>query len=223
MALHLDGVDDKIAYGDLAGIDTAAALTVMLWINPDTVAPARQVLVAKATAAVIAVLFELLDNDLKIFHTSGAITGETTGNLFVAGIWNHVASVFNGSGAANANRQQLYFNGVNQALSFVGTVPAALGDGGADALEVGAGSGATGTTFYDGKIAFLRIWTAALTATEILQEMASWRPRRTQNLLIGAPYDDGTSAQDFSGNANHGTVTGALQTPGPPVPYGAPE
>ena len=223
MALNADGVDDKIGYGDVAAIDTAAALTVMAWINPDTVVPARQVLVAKATATVVAILFELLDNDIKIFHTSGAITGETGVNLLVAGTWTHVASVFDGSGAANADRQKLYLDGINRTLTFAGTIPSALGDGGANALEVGAGSGAAGTTFYDGKVAFLKIWTAALTAAEILREMHCWWPRRTQDLLRWCPYDDGTLAQDYSPNRGDGTVTGALQVPGPPVPYGAPD
>ena len=223
MALHFDGTDDKVGYGDLAGIDSAAALTVMAWINPDTVVPARQVLVAKSTGAVIAVLFELADNDIKIWHTGGGETGVTSVNLLVAGTWTHVASVFDGSGAANADRQKLYIDGINRTLTFAGTIPSALGDGGANALEVGAGSGAAGTTFYDGKLAFPRIWTAALGPQEILAEMHNWRARRTQNLLIGAPYDDLTAAEDFSGNRNHGTVTGALQVPGPPVPYGAPD
>lgn len=221
MALDCDGVDDKVGYGDVAAIDTAAALTVMLWVNPDTVAPARQVLLAKATASVIAILFEQVSNDLKIYHTTGGITGEIDFNVLSAGTWAHVASVFDGAGVANADRQKLYVNGVNQTVTFAGTIPAALGDGGANALEVGAGSGAGGTTFLNGKVALLKVWTAALSAAEIAQEMQTDPPLRTANLLIWSPYDDETSARDYSGNGNHGTVTGALQIAGPPVNAGA--
>lgn len=220
--LDFDGVDDKVDHGNVgnpAGLDEAAAVTIAMWIIPDTVAAGRAALVGKTTATVIAVLLERNDDDIKIFHDTGGNTGVTTSNLLVVGTPIHVASVFNGAGTGNAGRQQIYLNGTNETLTFAGTIPAALGNGGGNPILIGSPSLITGSGFFDGKIGLVKIWTAVLTAAEILEEMHSFRAMRTANLLISSPYDDLVAANDYSGGRRHGTVTGALQRSALAVSY----
>lgn len=60
--------------------------------------------------------------------------------------WRHFALVFDGTQTGNANRLKAYINGVQQTLSFFGTIPATVISG--TAFGVGRGSG----VFSDGLV-----------------------------------------------------------------------
>lgn len=132
--------------------------------------------------------------------------------------WHHWAFVYDGGGAANADRLKIYLDAANQSLTFNGTIPASMGN--ATTGVVFTGFDDVNNVYLDGTVALRRIWTAALSAAEVAQEMHSYRPARTSGLILWSPYDDGTNARDYSGNGNHGTATGARQAQGPPVGYG---
>ena len=214
MALDFDGVDDQVNHGDIVGIDGAAAFTMMAWVNIDTLENLG-FLMAKDGACRLTMTTG--PGTTMTAATTSVITGDIAGAA-VAGVWDHWAYVFDGAGAANADRLKLYKNGVNQTLTFTGTVGATLPDAGAEPFRVA--SNTSNTIFTDQKVAHLKLWTVAMTAAEVAQEMNSFRPVRTSGLIVWSPYDDGTNARDYSGNENHGVVTGALQAPGPPVSYG---
>ena len=215
MALDCDGVDDQIDHGDIPGVDLAAALTLMFWQNPD-------VLVVNDGISNKGAAWENrsggADSSIPDLVIGGTNIGALPTGALTAGTWKHYAWVFDGAGVGNSGRLQGYIDAVNQTLTFTGTIPAALSDGAANGVDIGSNGG----SFHDGKFALVKIWTAALTAAEVAQEMNSYRPVRTVNLVLWAPYDDGTDARDYSGSANHGTVTGALQVAGPPLGYGFP-
>jgi len=222
-ALDFDGADDKVSFGDIAAIDGATALTVCEWYTP-TNASAIGLLCGKAAAPGSPIfLFTHGDwaigaeNSITVGFVSTSPKGKVA-TVFSAGALIHCGFVYDGGGAANADRLKILLNAVDQTVSFTGTVPTALGSG-TDPVTVGA----TGndSADLDGWLAHLKIWTAALTAAEVAQEMNSYRPVRTANLVVWSPLDDGVSARDYSGNGNHGTVTGAVQIAGPPVSYGS--
>ena len=220
MALDFDGADDRVDHGDIAAIDGAAALSVAFWVYLQTSENGTE-LVGKGGAGFTIRESTSSVDDMAASFPDAATQGRTTGSIFPAGSWQHWIMVFDGAGVGNAARLQLYKDGVNQTLTFDGTIPATIGDAGTAQLQVGVNQGLN--AFYaDAIIAHLKIWTAALTAAEAAQEMNSYLPARTANLILWSPYDDGTNARDYSGNGNHGTVTGALAAGGPPVGHGDP-
>lgn len=223
MALHFDGSTGTVTHGNIAALEETSAGTWMFWFNIDSVK--SQTWCAKGTGAAgngWAIQSGTLSND-----DIGWISNNQQGNILAAtaaadiGAWQHAAFVFDGSLSGNANRLKGWLDGVAQTLTFSGTIPATTvaSSGGNQVVAIGANS--SGATFVDGLMAFVRIWSAALTEAEVQQERWSYRPVRTANLVLSTPYDDGTSAKDYSGNGNHGSVTGATQESGPPVSFGA--
>jgi hypothetical protein len=85
-------------------------------------------------------------------------TAETAGNAIDNGVWGHWAMVFDGSQAGNAGRLQIYVNGIQQALTFTGTIPAVT-PATAHALRLAATS--DGAHFFNGVLDEVRISTVA--------------------------------------------------------------
>jgi hypothetical protein len=214
VALDFDGVDDEVSHGDIAAIDGAAAFTMMGWFFIDTLENLG-FLMGKDGACRL--LMTTGPGTTMTVATTAVITGDSAGAA-VAGVWAHWAYVFDGAGVGNAARLKLYKNAGEQTLAFAGVVGATLPDAGAEPFRVARN--VSNAIFTDEKVALLKLWTAALSAAEVAQEMHSYRPARTANLLLWAPYDDGIAARDYSQQGNNGTVTGAAQTQGPPVSYG---
>ncbi|HAM56723.1 MAG TPA: hypothetical protein DCQ64_15530 [Candidatus Rokubacteria bacterium] len=225
MALSFDGVDDKVDFGDINAIDGSSLLTVCVWYKPTAASDAAviwgKVASVGGDAADLVLWHGVGDGsvgaDFAFVMGTTAPKGRVAG-IFSAGVWVHLAIVYDGGGAANADRLKLYVNGVAQTVTFSGTIPASIGSS-ADTVTIGT-DGANAWDL-DGVLAHLKVWTAALTAAEVAQEMESARPARTANLVQWSPLDDGVSAKDYSGSGNHGTVTGAVQIAGPPVSYGS--
>lgn len=215
-------MDDVAEHGDIAGIDSGAALTGMCWVNLDAIVDRDGVLnkglLGSTTSFYMRVA--VTTNAIRVAFGGAQTPGGLTGNILTTGVWAHWAFVYDGGGVANADRLKIYFNGTDQSLTFAGTIPATMNDSGTGLVRVGRDSEEQNTV--DGKIALVKVWTAVLTAAEVFQELNSYRPTRTANLVLWSPYDDGTSARDYSGAGNHGTVTGALQFEGPPVGFGSP-
>lgn len=223
MALDLDGVDDEVNHGDIAAFDGTATFSCMCWVNIDDMTGVYVPFIAKIVSAtpycfVFGTRVSLASTVFVAIGAAGSNYGETASGTRIDGVTEHWAFTYDGGGAANADRLKIYKDGIAQSLTYTGTIPATSSDAGTDPVRVGRNQ--RDATFADGRIAFVKAWSVALTAAEIAQEAHSYRPIRTAGLLIWAPYDDGTSARDYSGNGNHGTITGALQFQGPPVSYG---
>lgn len=205
MALLFDAVD-QVDHGDINAIDGAAVLSWMCWTKPD------------GTTSVPGITKNLL---FPLYATGGSkwASGESgvwerasTASVS-AGAWLFYAGTYDGSLAA-ASRFKMYLNGVLETTT--GSDPGATLPSSAVGLLTGRNTTGVGA----GSMALVKIYTAVLTATEVLQEMNSYRPARTANLILWSPYDDGVSSRDYSGVGNHGTVTGAVQAQGPPVAQG---
>lgn len=220
MALNFNGSSDKVSHGDVTGWDGASALTTMFWANPDTLGTDRYLFGKTDSAS--AYTFTLQQDPSTNTSLMVRCSGDPANNaivtsVFAAGTWVHVAAVFDGSLVGN-NRLKIYINGTVATPSYSGTIPATLADSAASVVMSGARSNSS--AFFDGSLAAIKVWTVALTAAEVANEMHVIRPTRTANLIQGHTYDDGTSAKDYFGAGNHGTVTGTTQVQGPPVGWG---
>jgi hypothetical protein len=108
-----------------------------------------------------------MSNDLLFIVSNGGgrlgLVGFTNTN------WVHIVMVFNGSGSGNSERLKGYVDGVEQTLSFSGTIGSNLADIGSNSLEIGKQS----TNYAQGNIANVGIWNRALTSIEV--ENIHWR------------------------------------------------
>ena len=141
------------------------------------------------------------------------INAETSGPIVLTvGTWYHIAVIYD----STVPEARLHLNG-----SLVLT-EAAQAAANYTAAQVGAWAG--GGDWFNGRVAGLKAWTAALTVPEIQQEMLALRPVRTTNLIRFVPAVGGTLANavvDLSGNAN--LTYGGTPTieDGPPIGWGA--
>lgn len=227
MALDFDGVDDRVVLTDI-DTDSAANLTVMFWLYYDA-AENLNGFVCKTGSAGFGWSMHTSttgggtdDMHIHMGQASGeGNTAYTTDNSLTTGAWAHWAGVFDGGATGDANRLRLYKDAAQKTLSFAAAVGTALPTGGdAENLCYAQDNDAFQFNYADCKLAHVKIWKASLTAAEVSQEFRAYRPRRRTNLLVWTPLDDGTSARDYSGGGNHGTVTGARIVGGPPqIPH----
>ena len=143
--------------------------------------------------------------------TNGAFTDAAT-------TWGQFLMVFDGGGAANADRLKLYKDGVAKTLTYSGTTAAAAPT---TAATVQAGFWReAGAAAADGEAAELAIWVGVVFSAQealLLGNGLSPLALRPDKLVLYAPMFGTTSPEpDWSGNANHGTVTGATATDHPP-------
>jgi len=214
MALTFDGTDDKVDHGDIDAIDGTAALTVGVWAWLDTSDTSRREFWGKGLSPIMYGT-NFGAGGTNIVEVSGSDFG-TVAAAITAQVWEYHAVVYDGSLGTNADRMKLFRNLSPLTVAFTGTIPATL-TGSATVFTFGS---TNGSHFWKGHLAFGRIWTAALSIEELAREMWSYVPVRAANLILDSPYDDET-ARDYSGAANHGTITGATLVGGPPgINYG---
>ena len=204
------GSTDEISFGDVAGFDaTGSSLTFMFWY--------RHVGSANLTEDVA--MLGKGGTGFYFYHASpaspnGIATGVaaawecrvSTGNQLPANTWTHVAFTWNGT------LWQIYVNGA--VATTAGTCTTNRSDQGATNLAF------VDNTAANSIIAAFKAWSVALSAAEVAAEAQVIRPQRTENLLMWNPLDDALRALDYSGQGQHGTLTGTVQRDSPPASWG---
>lgn len=215
-----------INFGDINALDGFAVLTVACWVKPTILVDYQQTL-GKGTATdgwtmQIAGAGTYDNENVLIAIRNGSNTfGHTTvADLMVAGTWAHWCAVYNGAGVGNSGRLQFYFDGIQQTLTYVGTIPATCGSTSSSFLV-----GNAFESYFDGTVAEVVIYNAALSLPEI-SDLRYKDPRRIRfDNLIGYWHLGGNRSfeRDVSRNRNDGVVTGATTAnhpPAVPFPYG---
>src|SRR3989344_4096532 len=130
--------------------------------------------------------------------------------------WHHVVMVFDGTQSTNPTRLKGYLDGVEQTLSFLGTIGSTTSAGATGNLFIGALNATEGMFYTNGTIDEVRIWNRSLTADEVSQLYMSnlqkfnstqWYLYVNQSKNATAVLDTGTYtyytyASDVSSNAN---------------------
>jgi hypothetical protein len=148
------------------------------------------------------------DHQTGISSQSKAQTG--VGVVLLASGWYHLAGVFGGPAS-----RQCYVNGVQQATSSENEGTAWPGFGMVEVCRLNTNAaGATGT------VAEAAIWSAALSAAELLALTRGAPPTRirpTALALYWPLWGVAATEPDLSGNGRNGTVTGATRADHAPV------
>ena len=203
MAVRFDAVDDSLE----RECPTGGAFTLMAWVYITTDRNAY-------TA-----FFQIHGNCTAETDTDGTTLALWTGSTLTAGdalstgTWYHIALVSTGI-ALPYGTSYVY---KNSALN----ITHAQEVGVLDKLFFGNDGS---SEWLNGRIAFGKAWGAALSQSEIQQEMNSICPRRFENLWGWWPMWPGATERlaDYSGNGRTLTKNGTLTDEDPPpVSYGA--
>lgn len=213
MALSFDGVNDKVTHGRMTVLESLATFSIAWWVSVQP-SSTSECLASKDSCVR---LRRINATGNAQFHPAGTDAIFANGPLYDAVAWFHAVWVFNGAGGTDAQKIQLYKNGIPVTLSFTGTIPTTLGAGTGN-MVVSATT--AGTEFQNYPKAHIKMWSAALTAAEAYQEMETARPQRMTNLILWSPYDDALLARDYSQTGNDGTTTDCTQVAGPYISYG---
>jgi glucose/arabinose dehydrogenase/PKD repeat protein len=166
--LSFDGVNDYLSVPNSASLDvTGTALTLSMWINPNTASTGDHVVVGKhwnttMTSPYYQYGLELQSNSTRpvffVGTTAGLRAASMTSSL-AKGVWSHLAIVWNGSTA------QFYVDGVLVSSGSLSTTITARGN----PLRIGAD--ASPDQHYRGLLDDLRIYSRVQTATEVQADM----------------------------------------------------
>ncbi|MBN2018874.1 MAG: LamG domain-containing protein [Sedimentisphaerales bacterium] len=167
-ALDFDGVNDYVEMGDTVKNHLGMDYTVSAWIKADTLTGNHQIAAyrdSKSHNDPPPLLFQLHQAEAHVqFIVTDNYEHQVTAtytNALTAGAWYHIAGVRSG------NTLNVYVNG-QSGMPGSGTLTGTISS---DNLKIGAllCSGAPVTSFFDGVIDDVRIYSRALSAEEVWQ------------------------------------------------------
>ena len=210
-ALAFTGLD-SIAVPDGPATDLGGAFTIEAWVNPDTIQSSLIPILAKVTPGGQPAYAIEVDNGDRIRFTindgTNSYTLYTNYGVLPTGAWTHVAATLD----PVAKLMTVYLNGVQVAQQGYGAFNAPAG-GGAFYVAPPASVTNSGSATFEGSIDDVRLWTAALTQSQIAAQMGSPLVGNEAGLALYLPLDDASSAStvaDKGPNAAIATVQHAF-------------
>ena len=162
-AIVLDGNTQHVNLGDLTYLNAVSALTICFWMNQDVLNQDDSIFGKYPDATHNVYIYNDGAGRSRFYVSNGATAYGRYLSVSV-GTWNHIAMVFDGSQAGNANRLVVYADGRPETLVFTGTIPSITADlSGTDAL-IGAAANSLGGRLYD-----FRIYSVPLSRDEVNQ------------------------------------------------------
>ena len=219
-SLDFDGTDDIVTGPSVA---LGATNTVFAWVRPDTVGEGGVGQILWHNAALGANGFfteDAVNKWFKWYQVFGTTVGiwRTNASTVTLGAWQSVARTYDSS--ATTNDPLIYINGASVTVTEVST-PVGTVNTNTGVIYAGNQVGLTQTT--DGKIGEWAVWTRLLSAIEIKAVYLFGVLAVPNGLALYWPMSGSVAnAKDLSGNARHGTVTGAILGADPPSGQRAP-
>lgn len=218
MARDFNGTTDIISAGSPALLDDVYPKTLCAWIFADTLGEnslGRIFNKATGNGPLLAWHFTMIATASVTFSCAYATTNlqRTTSDSTVSlSAWHHMAVSWDGS--ATATNAHIYIDGSE--LSYKTTIDG-VGARDSDATAnflIGNSAGVDRT--FDGRIAEACFYNVILTPVEIQMVMRGLYPRANSILGYWPLYGATSPEQDWSGNNNHGTLTGTARIDHPP-------
>ncbi len=188
--LSFDGTDDYVQTPYLFNPDTQDTFTVETWFKVNSFSSSYQMLVAQNGNG-LPWLYVPGTNKLRSFLGSRNLNGVTT---LSEGVWYHAAITYNGTTLS------LYLNGELES-SGTRSMKSSMGD-----LLLGTNKNLS--MYLDGEMDEVRIWSTALSQSEIQANLYQMLTGTETGLLAYYSFEDSnnTSITDFTSNAYTGTA-----------------
>ncbi|HCX25028.1 MAG TPA: hypothetical protein DHN29_24155, partial [Cytophagales bacterium] len=170
-ALNFDGTDDKVDIEGITTFQNTQNFSIELWSSFDALGGFDVFFVCGSSGTQRV--------DLQLDGAGGSLLGVVsngseaygrTATILESSKWYHIVMTFDGTQSLDADRLKIYINGVQDVLTFTGSIPTVTGS---------LPSGVTLGTYYDGTFQFsgsldeLRVWNYTLTESEINDHMLS--------------------------------------------------
>ena len=123
--LRFDGTGDDVDVGDITELDGAATVTWACRFRVSSLATLRA-LIGRSVAVNEQFSIEVDTSGRVYAFLNGGIRGYTVAGTIALNTWYTLVVVFNGAGATNPDKQQIYVNGVPKTLTFASAPPATL-------------------------------------------------------------------------------------------------
>lgn len=170
-SINLTSGVDNVETPDDSTLDLTTKMTLSFWMRVPDGFGANQTVFSKwlrNTQNVWRIFWPTATSLSCYIASSLTDVGANRGNINMTGVtadeWHHIAWVYDGDGAANADRLKGYLDGVEQSLTFNGTIPATLLNGSSNVI---AGSDDNNSLYFDGLIDEPAIIRRALTGAQI--------------------------------------------------------
>lgn len=201
MAIQFNVPGDRVYLAATLPAPGSTGLTILGWWRMKTAASFETYYRTSTTAG--ASTIHTVGNtssarDVNVYTTAGDIT---TGAVAAADQWMAIAVTDNGAGVSLFTRPQGASTTFMSGSVGSGT-PAHFCIGGRDATNI--------NETLNGNAAYVRVYSAALTQTQIETEWASTTPVRTSGLWADYPFI--SNIQDASGNSRHLTTVSGTPT-----------
>jgi hypothetical protein len=206
--VDFDGSNPYIDCGDVTYLNSVSAFTFSVWIKSDNTNSTDYIL-SKYSSSTTRIHLSIASN-LLFFNLSNG--GHAYASVsFTSTDWTHVAMVFDGSGTGNSGRLKGYVNGVEQSLSYVGTVGTATTNLSGQSFEIGKQVGNT----FEGQMSNVAVYSDAKGSDFIYAQYSkgiTHNPSADTGLVgLWRMGDDTSKAYptiaDSSSNSNDGTIT----------------
>lgn len=165
-SFSFDGVNDYFDCGFMPALDAVQQFTISTWVNMPNVSGTKR-MIGKRYNSINNIAFNFVSNVL--YTTINGSYGSANAN-FSINTWYNIAMVFDGTLTSNANRLKLYIDGVQQTLSFFGTIPSITYDFSLNPSTFYLGTdGFTTPNYYDGLMDEVSIWDSALSSAAVTE------------------------------------------------------
>lgn len=214
MAVRFDAAGDRATYSGANPPAPSSGLTITAWvsISADQNDEATWIRLWATTNTTVVTWATNSDGTggPNYFTASGTVS-LTTG--FVVGEWRKVAITC--SGTTGHVYAALPGGATSHASGTVGV-------GTPNGITIGGRNSSDANEWFNGKVAYVRVWSAELTQTEIEAEWASTTPVRATNLWADWPLTNATELTDTVAGRTLVPLTGPVVTEeGPPIAPGA--
>ncbi len=176
-AVSFNGTTSYLETPNDAALHPAFPFTVSFWVNPvDSASTSNQFFQSQIAGAYYGFWIQASSGTGQVAANFGDGTGASSGNRNSAvsstklrsNTWTHVTVIFNGY-----NNMQMYFNGVAEsALTYSGSASSIVYLPSTTTTAKGRIGGYDGisTAYFNGKMDKVKIWSKALTNTEVTTE-----------------------------------------------------
>jgi hypothetical protein len=205
-------------YASTTGVPAQSGATICFWVNPSAITGGYRPFFGwgRSSDGAEVCIIETDSNNIRFYWWNTSSQGPVNLIAPTANTWYFIAITSNGTASGSLTLRARAIGGTSWTTASSNSASASIT---ANVLRLnddtyGSGSGIT----Y--RYANFKAWDAVLTENELLQEMFSYYPVRSQNLNRWTPLiDTATDTLDFSGSARNWTITGteALYVPHPPT------
>ncbi|HEU4511016.1 MAG TPA: LamG domain-containing protein [Pyrinomonadaceae bacterium] len=194
-SLSLNGTNSYVSVPNSTSINISGPITIEAWIKVNALTGNYQEIVYRHSWQVPGSgggyefsITNIGKLRLDLYQSPTQYTTVIGSTTITAGTWHHVAGVWDG------NQMRLYLNGVLDGSLWTTNGPAS----GNSPLKIGVNTG--GSYYFNGLIDHVRISAAALYSSNFTAGLGPANQTRAYWKF------DGQTANDFSGNGNHGTL-----------------